>query len=67
MNKEDVPLMTSSIPIGVSGAIIFGLPLQDWIVIGTALVLAYNLYVIGDKITRNVVRRYKKSKIKEAT
>ena len=60
MNKEDLPAMVSSIPVGVSGAIILGFPLQDWIVVGTAIILVYNLYTIGHKIVTGLIQRRKK-------
>lgn len=52
--REDVNVVINSIPIGVSGALIFGIPLSDWIVIGTAVVLIYNLFTIAERIYRRV-------------
>lgn len=40
---DPVDITATSIPVGVSGALFFGVPLNDWIVIGTAVLLAVNI------------------------
>jgi len=60
--REDVSVVVNSIPIGVSGALIFGVPLSDWIVVGTAIVLIYNLFTIAERIYRRVTNVNEKRK-----
>ncbi len=45
--KQVAEVTLPAVPIGVSGAIIFGYPLQDWIVVGTATLLVGNLIWMG--------------------
>lgn len=49
--------ISQTIPVGVSGALILGLPLNDWIVIGTSLLLVLNLTGAGMKFYRENIQR----------
>lgn len=48
--KEEVLPITQLAPIGVSGYIILGLPVDDWIVIGTGVLIVGNLFFMGLRI-----------------
>jgi hypothetical protein len=51
---DQVDQLTSAVPYGVSGAIILGATLDDWIVIGTALLLACNLGLMALRIYKGL-------------
>lgn len=55
--SEKVDMVTQGIPIGVSGALIAGVSLNDWIVIGTAVLIVYNLSKMVISIYRGVIKR----------
>ena len=42
--------MSQTIPVGVSGALILGVPLDDWVVVGTILLLVGNLYFMVERL-----------------
>ena len=48
--KEEVMPLTQIAPLGVSGYIILGLPVNEWIVIGTGVLIVCNLFFMGLRI-----------------
>lgn len=51
---EKADAVASVVPVGVAGALIVGVPLQDWIVVGTALLLLCNLGFAVHRIYRGI-------------
>lgn len=49
--------VSQTIPVGVSGALIMGMSLNDWILIGTALLLILNLTAAGMRFYQEVIKR----------
>ncbi len=48
--QEGVSMAIPAIPVGVSGWLLLGLPIQDWIVLGTSLLLIGNLFFLGVRV-----------------
>ena len=55
VNKIDN--VAQSIPVGVSGALILGMSLNDWILMGTAVLLLLNLTSAGVRFYQEVIKR----------
>lgn len=51
---EQVALATTPVPVGVSGMSMFGVTLQDWVLIGTAILLVFQIVVITPKVAATV-------------
>lgn len=49
--------VAQALPIGVSGALIVGIPIEDWILIGTGVLLVFNLTMAGHRFYREVLKR----------
>lgn len=47
---EQVALATTPVPVGVSGMTMFGITMQDWVFIGTALLLVFQIIVFLPKV-----------------
>lgn len=47
------------IPVGISGMTLFGVSFADWVLIGTALLLAFQLIVIAPKVIRSIKELFK--------
>ena len=45
---EQAALVTTPVPVGVSGMTMFGITLQDWVFIGTAMLLVFQIVVPED-------------------
>jgi hypothetical protein len=54
---ERVEATTQAVPIGVSGIIVVGLPVDEWILIGTGILLIFNLSMAGRRFYREVLKR----------
>lgn len=55
---------TMPIPIGVSGLTFLGVTMQDWVFIGTGLLIAFQLIVICPKVARTIRALFNKEKPK---
>lgn len=51
---ETLAQATTPIPISVSGATILGITVQDWVLVGTAVLVALQLIVITPKALKLV-------------
>lgn len=47
---EDLAFATTPVPVGVSGLTFLGITLQDWVFVGTALLLLFQLIVFIPKV-----------------
>ncbi|MBK3757044.1 hypothetical protein [Stutzerimonas frequens] len=47
---EQAALVTTPVPVGVSGMTMFGITLQDWVFIGTAMLLVFQIIVFLPKV-----------------
>ena len=47
---KDIDLPIQAIPIGISGLTLFGITFSDWVLIGTGILLTFNLVFAGLKI-----------------
>lgn len=56
---ETVSQTTVPVPVGVSGAVILGYTVQDWVLIGTAVLLLFQLIVMGIKAYQAIRRLLK--------
>lgn len=53
-------ISTNFLAVGVSGSLIFDIPVTDWVLIGTALLLALNLLFATVKLTEMMIRAIEK-------
>lgn len=51
---ETVSQATVPVPVGVSGAVILGHTMQDWVLIGTGVLLLFQLFVMAVKVYRTI-------------
>jgi hypothetical protein len=47
---EQAAIVTTPVPVGVSGMTMFGITLQDWVFIGTAMLLLFQIIVFLPKV-----------------
>lgn len=59
---EKVLTATTTIPVGVSAAKVFGITISDWIVILTLVLLLLQLLVWGTKAVKALVALFRKPK-----
>lgn len=57
---EQVALATTPVPVGVSGMTLLGIPLQDWVFIGTAMLLVFQLIVIFPKVASTLKSTFRR-------
>ncbi|HEF4776439.1 hypothetical protein KTE28_18345 [Burkholderia multivorans] len=62
MNGRDVAsaVVQAAPPVGVTGSLILGHPLNDWIMYGTGLYLVCQFIVIAPKVWRTLTGKEKK-------
>ena len=49
---ENLAQSATPVPVGVSGAVFFGITVKDWVLMATALLLIFQLIVIAPKAFR---------------
>jgi hypothetical protein len=49
---ETIAQSTTPIPVGISGLSWLGIMIKDWVLIGTAILIAFQLIVIAPKVCR---------------
>lgn len=59
---EQAAIATTPVPVGVSGMTMFGIPLQDWVFIGTALLLVFQIIVFLPKVRDAIKSLFGKEK-----
>lgn len=52
---EQTAIATTPVPVGVSGMTMFGITLQDWVFIGTGVLLVFQIVVFLPKV-RDAIR-----------
>jgi len=57
---EQAALATTPVPVGVSGMALLGIPLQDWVFIGTAMLLVFQLIVIFPKVVSTLKSTFRR-------
>lgn len=48
------------VPVGVSGMTLLGVTVQDWVLIGTAILLVFQIVVIAPKVANTVKSIFKR-------
>lgn len=64
---EQAALVTTPVPVGVSGMTMFGITLQDWVFIGTAMLLAFQIIVFLPKVRDAIKSLFGKEKTNDRT
>ncbi len=59
MTVEITEALSQSLPVGVAGALVCGVPVADWLVMGSCVVLFGNLCFMGLRIYDRVGRTSK--------
>lgn len=57
---EQAAVATTPVPVGVSGMVLLGIPLQDWVFIGTLILLVFQLIVIFPKVTSTLKSTFRR-------
>lgn len=57
---EQAALATTPVPVGVSGMVLLGIPLQDWVFIGTMILLVFQLIVIFPKVASTLKSTFRR-------
>lgn len=60
---ETVAQSTTPIPVGISGLTFVGITMKDWVLMGTAVLIVFQLIVMAPKAYRAILKG--KSNIKE--
>lgn len=47
--KQEILNVSNTIPVGISGLLILGVSIEDWVLIGTGIVLLGNLYFLCER------------------
>ncbi|MCO7557061.1 MULTISPECIES: hypothetical protein [Pseudomonadaceae] len=64
---EQAALVTTPVPVGVSGMTMFGITLQDWVFIGTAMLLVFQIIVFLPKVRDAIKSLFGKEKTCDRT
>lgn len=64
---EQAALATTPVPVGVSGMTMFGITLQDWVFIGTAMLLVFQIIVFLPKVRDALKSLFGKEKTNDRT
>ncbi|WP_107331745.1 hypothetical protein [Metapseudomonas otitidis] len=64
---EQAALVTTPVPVGVSGMTMFGITLQDWVFIGTAMLLVFQIIVFLPKVRDAIKSLFGKEKTYDRT
>lgn len=51
---EAIAQATTPIPISISGATLLGITVQDWVLMGTAVLVVFQLIVITPKVIKMI-------------
>lgn len=57
---EQAAVATTPVPVGVSGMVLLGIPLQDWVFIGTLILLVFQLIVIFPKVVSTIKSTFRR-------
>ncbi|WP_130906909.1 hypothetical protein [Pseudomonas sp. Sample_16] len=64
---EQAAIVTTPVPVGVSGMTMFGITLQDWVFIGTAMLLLFQIIVFLPKVRDALKSLFRKEKTCDRT
>lgn len=53
---ESVATTTTPIPVGISGLTFIGVTIKEWVLLGTALLIIFQLIVIAPKAYRAILQ-----------